>query len=166
MPDDSISDRFTDEGTTIYSLMAGEVLVECPSCGCCAIHRPIVVSERTPDWFTPRRLTCSSCGLVRDWNETGIQRGWHESPARDDFFHAVLWIRGRCLGHELWAYNWDHLNLLERYVSAAHRTHVHSATTGWGNGSVVNRLPRWMTSSSNRETVLKAISKIRQDRCP
>lgn len=156
--------RFADPGNTIYSLMADEVLVECPRCGRCALHRPMICESESLDWFSPRRLICSHCGLTRDWNKKGIYRRWRESPARDDYFGAVLWIRGSFRSHEVWAYNWRHLDLIELYIAAKHRSHVRHAEYGWANRNFVNRLPRWITSAKNRADLLATIDRIRRER--
>jgi len=158
------AERFADPGDTIYSLMAEEVLVECPRCGGCAAHKPTVPSPEDRDWFAPRRLVCPHCALTRDWQGREILRAWREAPARDDYFHAILWIRGRLRSHELWAYNWRHLQLIESYVAALHRQHVRDAQFGWANRSFVNRLPAWITAAKNRDDVLATIERIRRER--
>ncbi|HUE73699.1 MAG TPA: hypothetical protein VMP01_22665 [Pirellulaceae bacterium] len=156
--------RFADPGDTIYSLMADEVLVECPRCGKCASHKPITCESARRDWFAPRRLVCPHCALTRDWNEAGIHRCWRESPPRDDYFNEVLWIRGACGSNEIWAYNWRHLELIEKYVAAKLRQHVRDSQFGWANKSFVNRLPRWITSAKNRDDVLATIARMKRER--
>ena len=156
-------ERFADRGDTIYSLMANTVLVECPRCGHCASHKPIN-PDNTRDWFAPRRLVCPNCALTRDWAKKQIGRNWYQSPARDDYFNEILWIHGTMGANEIWAYNWQHLDLIENYVSAKHRQHVRDPKLGWANKSFVNRLPKWMTSSKNRTDVLQLIERIKRDR--
>ena len=157
------TDRFADPGDTIYSLMADEILVECPRCAKCASHRPIE-NDNKRDWFAPRRLVCPHCALTQDWNNRGIHRHWYQTPARDDYFNELLWIRGSLGSNEIWAYNWRHLQLIERYVAAMHRQHSRDSEFGWANKSFVNRLPKWIISSKNREKVLKTIQRVKRDR--
>ncbi len=159
-----LSQHFADPGDTIYSLMADDVLVECPRCRGCATHKPIVSDLDRRDWFAPRRLVCPNCALTREWREKGIYRCWREMPARDDYFREILWIRGQFKSNEIWAYNWRHLDLIEQYVAALHRQHVRDAEFGWANRSFVNRLPKWITSSKNRDHVLDTITRIKQQR--
>jgi hypothetical protein len=90
-----LTERFADPGDTIYSLMADDVLVECPRCSECATHKPIDSDLDRRDWFAPRRLVCPNCPLTREWREKGIYRCWREMPARDDYFREILWIRGQ-----------------------------------------------------------------------
>lgn len=157
------SERFADPGDTIYSLMADVVLIECPRCAGCASHKPTETDAKL-DWFAPRRLACPSCSLTRDWKKTGIHRHWYQSPARDDYFNELLWIRGTMGSNEVWAYNWRHLELIEKYVAALHRQHTKDAEFGWANRSFVNRLPKWIISSKNRDDMLKTIDRIKRDR--
>lgn len=159
-----LSERFADPGDTIYSLMADEVLVKCPRCAGCASHRPLNSELAKQDWFAPRRLVCTHCGLIREWHDKGIYRCWRESPARDDYFRAILWIRGSFGAHEIWAYNWPHLALIEKYVAAKLRPHVRDPEYGWANKSFVNRLPAWIASAKNRNEILATIDRIRRER--
>ena len=156
--------RFVDPGDTIYQLMSALVLVECPRCGQCASHQPIHASKEVFDMFLPRRLTCGHCGLVRDWQNTTIQRMGNSIPARDDYFHEILWVRGMCHSKEIWAYNWRHLDLIEKYVSATHRVQLQDQDRGWANRTFLNRLPKWIASAKNRDEVLRTIERIRRDR--
>ena len=143
--------------------MAEVVLVECPRCGHCATHKPLD-PDRGRDWFAPRRLVCPHCALNREWQGDDIRCCWGETPARDDYFHEILWIRGPCKAHEIWAYNWRHLTLIEQYVAALHRQHVRDAVVGWASRSFVNRLPKWISSAKNRDAVLNTINRIRKNR--
>ena len=158
------SARFADTGDTIYSLMAGEVLIECPRCAGCASHKPLSLDVNKRDWFEPRRLVCAHCGLTRDWAEKSIFRRWRETPARDDYFGEILWIRGSFNAHEIWAYNWRHLELIQLYVFARLRKHVRDPEYGWANSGFVNRLPTWITSAKNRNDILAAIERIKRER--
>lgn len=157
-------DRFADPGDTIYMLMADEVLVECPRCGQCASHKPIDRKIDQRDWFAPRRLVCSHCALVQDWNRNIISSLWLASPPREGYFNAILWIRGTFRSHDIWAYNWRHLELIEQYVAAKHRLHVRDAEFGWANRSFVNRLPSWLVAAKNRDDVLRAIDRIKLEK--
>jgi hypothetical protein len=158
-------DRFADPGDTIYDYMVSGILVECPKCGACAEHRPIATDQTRRDWFAPRRLVCPKCGLVRSWAKREIARHWGaEAPARDDYFGEKLWLRAAFDGGEVWAYNWEHLAVIESYVAALHRTRKRDPKTGWSNRSFVSRLPTGITSAKKRDAVLAAIQRIRRER--
>ncbi len=151
--------RFEDSGQPIYSMM-DEILVVCPRCKSCARITPITPGNR--DWFAPRRLVCLQCGYTKEWAEKSIWRGWLNSPVVDDFFGEPLWLQEPCEGSVLWAYNVRHLNLIEGYVGAKLREHRWRPQIGWANGSLLNRLPRWVTSAKNRPAILKALQRLRE----
>jgi hypothetical protein len=149
--------RFMDSGQTLYQMM-DEILIVCPQCQSCA-H----ISTRQPasrDWFAPRRLSCIQCGLNRDWAAKTISHSGH-APITDPFFGEPLWLQAKCSGGIVWAYNLAHLDLIERYIAADLREHRRRPDYGWQNSSLLNRLPRWMTASKNRDVVLKAIQKLK-----
>ncbi len=158
-------DRFADPGDTIYDYMVSGVLVECPKCGSCAEHRPIATDHSRRDWFAPRRLVCPTCGLVRRWAKQEIYRHFAaQTPARDDYFGEKLWLRAAFDGGEVWAYNWQHLAVIESYVAARHRTRRRDPNTGWSNRTFFSRLPKCIASSKNRDVVLAVIQKIRREK--
>ncbi|MBO9555970.1 hypothetical protein [Cellulomonas sp.] len=66
-----------------------------------------------------------------------------------------LWLQTPCEGHVLWAYDEAHLDYLERYVAAGLREQEP------GNASVASRLPAWIKASKNRDSVGRALSRLR-----
>jgi hypothetical protein len=125
--------RFRDAGETIYEFV-DNVLVECPRCKRCT-KMTWVSNKLTP------KFVCEKCGLVG-----GLEC--------DD---VSLWLKTNCCGNTLWAYNKEHLDFLESYVSASIREQVPNI-----NKSLASRLPTWIKSAKNRETVLKCINKLRK----
>jgi hypothetical protein len=61
-------------------------------------------------------------------------------------------------GHLLWAANWEHLGLIERYVSS--KTRSRGEFTQFGN-ALGEQFPEWLVSAKNRDAVLKAIIRMR-----
>jgi hypothetical protein len=57
----------------------------------------------------------------------------------------------------LWAYNAEHLNVLEEYVSAHLRERGHSVT----HMTMLERLPKWIKDAKHRDEVLRAIGRLR-----
>jgi hypothetical protein len=151
--------RFLDRNETIYSMM-DEFLVVCPHCEACA--RMFRLDPDCEDWFAPRRLVCAACGHSKDWAGRVLIHGGTAEPPVDSCFQLPLWLKTNCRGKTLWAYNLRHLQLIESYVRAALREHRHHGELGWHNNSLVNRLPKWITSRRNRDEVLKAIARIRK----
>lgn len=152
--------RFTDSGQTIYDLMT-EILVVCPKCQACAL-----ILETEPDnksLFAPRRLTCAQCGLTQSWAKHRIRRGWSDQPVTDDFFHHPLWLQITFGRNILWAYNYQHLDLIERYVGAKLRERPKPPHAGAASASLINHLPQWIKSAKNRAAILKTIGKLKAD---
>ena len=149
--------RLVDTGETIYAF-GDEFLVVCPTRHACAKVVPRRAEEQ--GYFAPRRLVCGACGLVREWQETGVAH----HPGVDWYFHLPLWLSTPCCGEVLWAHNWRHLRAIEEYVAATLREKVRDPEHGWTNRSMLNRLPRWMKAAKNRDEVLKAIRRLREGR--
>ncbi|MEM6988455.1 MAG: hypothetical protein AAF499_18215 [Pseudomonadota bacterium] len=155
--------RFTDPGDTVYTLLAEAVWVECPRCAQRATHKPIE-GGAPGGVFAPRRLVCAGCSLAREWQKTSLQSNWRQSPARDDYFNAVLWLRESLGRNELWAYNPRHLDLIEQFVAAKHRQRTRDNVLGWANRRFTSRLPAWIKAAKNRQDILKTIERIRVKR--
>lgn len=140
-----------------------EVLVECPRCGGCAVHRPIGDVDGTPGalLFAPRRLSCGTCGYSKDWARDGLARHSTRGPV-DDYFDLPLWLVESCCGKTIWVYNERHLAFLEGYLGARLRDRSKNEVGAWQNESLASRLPAWMKSAANRDDVLRALSRLRK----
>src|SRR5215469_5477073 len=143
------SDAYEDSGAHILQFL-GSYDVVCPKCERRAhVH---VIEKGAGPLFSPRRLSCTACGYANDWREHSVRSRFDEIPV-DWYFGATFWYRRRCCGHELWVANRDHLEFLKNYIGAKIRSHVRNEH-GWSNRSLSSRLPRWMTSAANRETLM------------
>ena len=69
-----------------------------------------------------------------------------------------LWLSIQLKEGELWAYNLEHLEFIKNHISANLRERT---LENISNKSIGSRLPKWMTSKSNRNDVLKAIEKLK-----
>ena len=137
--------RHRDPQLHVLDYRDQEVLVVCPACGGCASleARPIE-AEDAGAAGRPRRLTCAGCG------HTG-------SEAK---INPRLWLSLPCCGETLWAYNHAHLAELRAYVAAGLRERATGEVNSLRNGTMINRLPKWLKSRKNREAILKAIDKL------
>ena len=152
-----MNDKRQDDGVTIFHF-ADHFLVRCPKCDAQANVRK---TDSKP-WL-PRnaRFTCSKCPLVED----GSLMGWSDRDPVDWVFHYPLWLQANCRGNVLWAYNPAHLDFLESYVTAKHRTGLRSKDGERRlrlNSTLASRMPAWIGSAKNRELVLKTITRLRQ----
>lgn len=159
--------RFREPGTLEWR---DPVLVVCPRCGGRAAAR---------DTETGARLQCDACTLFRVWSGqdlhatsegrdvllvrragTWVDPGTGHPPpgascprTHDARFGLPLWlVTGCCGGEVLWARNEVHLDYLEAYVAASLRDR---------SGGLSMKLPTWMKRASNRDEVLRAISRLR-----
>ncbi|GGI11647.1 hypothetical protein [Gottfriedia solisilvae] len=144
------------------------ILVQCPECRSCA---RITTPNNAKGLINPRymgheskRLQCIKCGLTK---EVHPKRRWDnlwaythelfdEKQGLDWYFGLPLYLQIQCCGHKMWFFNFDHLSLVEKYIKKNIRP------SGLYYLSIESRLPKWMKLSKNREEVLKAITKLKQ----
>lgn len=69
-----------------------------------------------------------------------------------------LWFTASFKDHVLWAYNREHLEFLRDYVQGMLREREPNH-----NGSLVSRLPAWMKSAKNRETLGALVERLLHD---
>jgi hypothetical protein len=150
-------ERFQDPRSHLYDYV-GEILVRCPNCGQRARVAPVptTTSNERPV-FTPRRVSCLSCAYFVDQPAASGLRIYRDG--RDPYFGLQLWFTTDCAGHLLWAYNIQHLELLESFVSADLRERGLRPPSA--KSSLVERLPSWMKQAKHRDEILKAIERLR-----
>ena len=119
-------------------------IVECPSCGKRANVSVVDKLKHKYVNTSPSRITCLHCG----YNKT-LESGSY-------FENHTLFLTTTCSENTLWALNEAHLQWLEDYVSATHRSRPLSS-----NQSLASRLPQWLTAAKNRRMVLKGIEKLK-----
>jgi DNA-directed RNA polymerase subunit RPC12/RpoP len=149
-------DRFRDPLVSLYEMAAEDIYVVCPRCGHRATNAPRPTADsRVSAW--PRRLVCTWCAYSASWSPEGSQ-GWCWGGPVDPFFRLPLWLRVQCCGGQtLWAFNRTHLDLLQDYVGARLRERGPES----GGMTLVARLPNWIKAASNRDELLRAISRLR-----
>ena len=154
----NVGDRFRDPLVWVERF-TDEVLVRCPGCGECAV---VFGHLGTPEYQASRggrclvarqRLRCLTCSLFKD----GFPSERVIGEPVDPYFRLPLWLQANCCGKLLWAYNAEHLDLLESYVGA--RLRERRATPG--SMSMLARLPAWLKSAKNRDTILRATWQLR-----
>jgi ribosomal protein L37E len=153
--------RYTDDFTHRYDIATptreDPTLVVCPRCGA----KAVVIPAPEEEGADAVRAVCHGCGFAKTADGTVRWWRWGTKNPTDGYFGLDLWLQTRCAGHSLWAFSRGHLDLLEGYVRADHRERL-PGEYGWRNASVASRLPGWMTSASNRETVLAGIERLRE----
>ena len=156
------SHRFRDRRHTKYDFL-DPILVVCPGCGGDArvVRVPHEPGHPLYPAVAPRRLICRACALSRAWNSgCMVFRRGSGGPARDPYFGAPLRLQTRTRHGLLWAYNFEHLELVERYVRASLRERAPSYDTGTRK-TLVASLPVWIKRGRNRDEVLRAVGRVR-----
>ncbi|OPH59245.1 hypothetical protein BC351_20215 [Paenibacillus ferrarius] len=136
--------RFNDKGKSVYDflLKSDGILIECPYCLKCA------KGIRTQNTDFEYKLSCSRCGILT--NATAGSSGY------GTFMGINLWLKTNCCGNLLWAYNKEHLDFLDNYITSSLRERIPNR-----NQSLASRLPEWIKSRKNREELAKGIEKLR-----
>jgi hypothetical protein len=138
--------------------------VICPLCNA----KANVISNPTDRKET--RFTCLTCGQSKNWTgNSGIlynssnfigYEGILIGKPVDCYFKIPLWYSIGIKGEILFAYNKNHLEYLENYISDKLRQRK-SNEHGWSNNSLESRLPKWMLLSKNREYIRKKIIELK-----
>lgn len=150
--------RFADSMQSLRDF-AHDVLVACPRCGARAVVKQVAGGK--PDLFAPHRLACTACGQVAD--SAGGQVAFSATDPRDPFLGLPLWLQAPCCGQVLWAYNADHLAMLESFIGATLRERARDGHGG-SNRSIASRLPAWTTARNHRAEVLRVIAQLKARR--
>jgi hypothetical protein len=78
----------------------------------------------------------------------------------DWYFRRPVWLQTPCCGPVLWAYNERHLDAIAEFVAATLREPVRGPLRV--NCSLHSRLPRLIQDRSNRDEVLRCVSRKRE----
>ncbi len=83
--------------------------------------------------------------------------GMYNQQAKDQYFGLDFWYKTNFKNNCFWAYNLEHLNEIEEYVTAGVRKrHLGEYQ------SMIEKLPKWISSKKNREELLKTIDKLKK----
>lgn len=148
-------ERFRDPLTDIYTLAEAGMIVVCPRCASAAVVRTQHASA-TPLRFWPRRLSCLRCAQTAVWQPQPPSYRW--GGPFDPFFEQPLWLQASCCGGKtLWAFNKEHLDLIDNYVRARLRERGHDRAYA----SLLEKLPAWIKSAKHRDEITRAIERLR-----
>jgi hypothetical protein len=138
--------RFQDENL-LLSHFYQEAFVVCPTCAKKAMAKVNFESKIA-------RLFCLHCGCNKE-TTTAIKYGTINTAA-NHYFQAELWLKAPFKNDVFWAYNYNHLEYLERYILATIREH--KDRTGF---TLLEKLPKLYHEAKNREGLLKIIAKLK-----
>lgn len=158
----SAAHRFRDPRSTTYDFI-GSILVRCPNCAKVAHVVPATPGCRRRESDTVHAQV--SC-LPRLRAVTGLDRQSRPfsrgtaQPATDPYFGTPLRLQRETRHGWLWAYNLDHLDLLQHFVQASLRERAPWYDTRQ-KMTLVARLPPWIKRARNRDEILRAVTRIR-----
>jgi Zn ribbon nucleic-acid-binding protein len=139
--------RFLDENKILTDFYK-EVLVVCPDCAKKAIAS-VNYEAKTA------RLYCLHCGYNKERTTALIKNGTVEAAA-NFYFKEELWLKSPFKNEAFWAYNYNHLEYLERYISATLREHKDRS-----HFTLLEKLPKFYHEAKNRDGLLKIIAKLK-----
>uniref|UniRef100_UPI0040470D6B hypothetical protein n=1 Tax=Roseivirga sp. TaxID=1964215 RepID=UPI0040470D6B len=142
-----------------------KVDVHCPNCS-----KKALISSN-PENRNQTRFICAHCGSNKEWigqgnvilsskSELAGYSGVHVGTPTDPYFGFSLWYTTLIKEEALFAYNLDHLQFLEVYITdklRKRRPNEH----GWSNQSLQSRLPKWLLSAKNRDLILAKIKELK-----
>jgi Zn ribbon nucleic-acid-binding protein len=143
----SQTNRFQDDNKVLADFYK-EVWVVCPSCEKKAIAKVNFENKNA-------RLFCVQCGYNKETSTTLVKNGSVETAA-NFYFQAELWLKATFKNEVFWAYNNNHLEYLEKYISATLREHKDRT-----HFTLLEKLPKFYHEAKNREGLLKIIIKLK-----
>ena len=139
--------RFQDENLTLTHFYQ-EVWVVCTNCEKKAIAKVVFENKIA-------RLFCVHCGYNKE-TTTALLKNGSIKMAAHHYFEAELWLKASFKNDVFWAFNAEHLEYLERYISATLREHKDRT-----HFTLLEKLPKFYHEAKNREDLLKIITKLR-----
>jgi len=105
------------------------------------------------------KIACPKCNSLRIYeprNEKILLKPYsNTSKIADPIFNLPLWLQMEFRKNIFWAYNKDHLGEIRNYVKSELRERQTLNHT-----TMVEKLPKFITSSKNREGILRVIEKL------
>ena len=105
------------------------------------------------------KVQCPKCEITHSYQPRVIPMNVSNFDSKgeeaDPYYNLPLWLKGQIKNNTLWAYNYEHLEYLKKYVEAKLRTR-----SGYYFMSVAEKLPTWIKSSKNRNDIIKLINKL------
>ena len=145
-----MTQRFSDQNHRL-SHFYDRVEVVCPGCG--------KKATATADYEKKEaRINCMHCGYSKITG-TAIEvlgMSGHLNVAANEYFDAELWYTAPFKSEEFVAFNREHLDYLEAYISAMLREHKDRT-----HFTLLEKLPRFYHEAKNRDTLLKLIGKLK-----
>lgn len=161
-----MSIRSKDSYETYLLDFMEEIFIVCPTCSAKAIVKAKGVNITNLD-RSAVRIVCIGCGFSKSLDEVAPNARRKRMSIMtftigngiDPYFSQPLWLVKKFGEHMLWVYNYRHLDFLEHHIQAKLRERNLNKKA---NRSLGSRLPKWMTSKKNRESVLETLKQLRE----
>lgn len=153
-----------------HSDFTSDVAIVCPKCSKKALVKGPGLYKEGEEELT--YCVCITCGYNQKYQdrEPDVVIGSHNRKTSvhnlkalgggvDPYFHHPLWYMVDCLEGIIWAYNIEHLQVIEFFIATTDRGRNGLANK---NNSIASRLPKWMSAAKNRRTVMKCIEALRK----
>lgn len=159
-----------------YELQNGNFLdhidVVCPKCAKKAVVTGGKANQYSVEDDQHIRCACNHCGYVAVLNEASKSTVFTNSrgvPVKshilyfnnpcDPFFKFPVWYEIPTTHGNLWAYNLEHLTVIENFIADKIRSRNGLEIK---NSSIASRLPVWASSAKNRDYLLKIINRFKE----
>jgi len=145
--------------------------VVCPKCKTKALVSGGQPYSEIKEYEAQVGFSCTACGYNVKYintpestfytNSNGIKRNGRilimNAPC-DPFFGFDVWYRVETAYGLLWAYNINHLSVIESYIADLQRSRDGIPNQ---NNSIASRLPQWAKDAKNREYLIKMLRRVR-----
>ncbi len=126
-------------------------------CSSCAAELRVILPDVNERKQT-LAVKCRECNHTENYEPRNIPLVWqypYDGEPTDGYFRLPLWLSEDFRGNTFWAFNYEHLDYLKRYISADLRER--NDRKYW---TMVEKLPEWIKSAKNRGKLLKLIDKL------
>lgn len=145
--------------------------VMCPKCGKQATVIGACVDAPIAQYEKQVRFSCGACGYAVKYGNTPKLTAFVNSRGKavrgrmllldapcDPFFGFRVWYYIETPHGTLWAYNMEHLTIIEQYIADYKRGRNGLPLK---NNSLASRLPQWAKDANHRESILKLIRRFK-----
>lgn len=122
-------------------------------CGFCGAK--LTYNEKVDKFSEEITVKCESCQQKKTYKISCSKTYANNNQATDPNFGLPLWLQYPVDGNIFWAYNYEHLDYLKKYVSAKLRE---EGTVS--KYAMTQNLPNFIKLAKNREGILKIISRL------
>lgn len=125
------------------------------NCGYCGSTLTTIVE--TTSYINKMKVTCGCCEQTKLYDVKYQLTYANNNQATDPHFGLPLWLQYPVDGHIFWAYNYEHLEYLKKYVSAKLREEMVVSQY-----SLTQKLPNFIKLAKNRDKILKIIARLQK----